>query len=183
MSVFFKAMWGVFVPILFFTLTPLFYSVGNTLAGEVTGEAVSAPQIEKKIAELKKKTAEHDLVQNAALAAELGITLSDLAERGNRYRALIAAHEKHLSELKKSEGIGREELLLMEKMESLQQKGMLRKPPYSLSFHDGLLGELDVARRRYLALEGEIKSIREKGITHIRSEIYAKRSQNPWFVI
>lgn len=121
----------------------------------------STADIEKTIAELKKRAEAHDLRQSEALAAELDIKLSDLSEMGDRYRALIKGHEKHLGALKKSEELAREIQLLTEKLEVHQQKGMYRKPPYPLSFHDGLLGEIDASRRHQLALADKVRSIRK----------------------
>ena len=121
-----------------------------------TSGTLSSPQVEEKIKDFEKRVRIAQQAENEQAARQLGITLADLKDRTEKLRAIQSAYERLLTAVKKNSA--QEEVLLREKSQGEEQRGIAQMPPYNLSFYDGIMDELAAAeqQKETLSLAAEL---------------------------
>ncbi|NNG00718.1 MAG: mechanosensitive ion channel [Desulfobacteraceae bacterium] len=115
-------------------------STGNPETVPVS-TAYSPEAIDSRIKALQEIIVSLTKSRIPATAEQLMIEPSDLEYRKQLYGKLRSAYGHLSALLARQADIIRDESLYTEKLEIHQQQGMLEKPPYPLSFYDGLLSE------------------------------------------
>jgi potassium-dependent mechanosensitive channel len=83
----------------------------------------------------------------AGKAQQLGIGLEDLKKRVRKWGELNTLYEALLSEIQKSMDLKNESTATLEALNAFEQRGLLKKPPYPLSFYDDLMIEIEALKQ------------------------------------
>lgn len=116
-------------------------------------EDLSLEGIKKKIRDLRERIRLAKQAENKQIAEQMGAKLTDLQERTTSLRSMESSYERLLTALNKKEALKGEEAVLREKLKAQQQIGIAQKPPYTLSFYDSILDELEAAKQQKKSAE------------------------------
>ena len=100
---------------------------------------------EQAVADLEKRIRQAEQAATEETANQLGVAVADLRERANKLAMLKTAYLEIITHLGKKEDLGNRKTLAREQLNAYEQRGMVRKPPYSLSFYDIQLREAATA--------------------------------------
>jgi len=121
-------------------------------APTTTSGNLSVEEVENKIQHFTKEIMAAEAAQNEQTAIEIGVTLRDLQERTAKLKATRWGFEQLNTALKKKPVLQADEKTLRQKLSSQEQKGLSQKPPYGLSFYDGVLDEMASAQQQTATL-------------------------------
>lgn len=148
---------GIFLCFALFwgSMTPVLATEQSVLAPDKkkVPEDLSLDVIKKKVGDLKERVRLAKQAENEQIAEQMGVKLTDLQERTANLRSMESAYERLLTALNKKETLKGEEVVLREKLKAQQQIGIAQKPPYSLSFYDSILDELEAAEQQKKSAE------------------------------
>ena len=111
-------------------------------------EDLSLEGNEKKIGDLKERINQSRQAENEQTARQMGVALTELQERTASLISMDSACKRLLTALIKKETLEVEEAGLRKNLQAQQQTGIVQKPPYSLSFYDGILDGLEAAEQQ-----------------------------------
>ena len=114
---------------------------------------LSPEEIKKKIEDLNHQINIAKQAENAQTTRQMGVALTDLQERTASLRSMESTFKRLLTALKKKESLESEEATLRKNLQAQQQTGIVQKPPYSLSFYDSILNELEAAEQQKISAE------------------------------
>lgn len=135
-----------------------------------TPSEIDSSTIDLKINEVKKRLAEAKAEENEQKANQLGITLSQLQDRGLKLQDLETVYQRLITALRKKTLLEKEEALLGEKGQAQHQIEISQEAPYSLSFYDNILDQLATADQKKETAELE-KSLAKKALEDVRSRL------------
>ena len=135
-----------------------------------TPSEIDSSTIDLKINEVKKRLAEAKAEENEQKANQLGITLSQLQDRGLKLQDLETVYQRLITALRKKTLLEKEEALLGEKGQAQHQIEISQEAPYSLSFYDNILDQLAMADQKKETAELE-KSLAKKALEDARSRL------------
>ncbi|MGB6012723.1 MAG: mechanosensitive ion channel domain-containing protein [Desulfobacterales bacterium] len=135
-----------------------------------TPSEIDSSTIDLKINEVKKRLAEAKAEENEQKAHQLGITLSQLQDRGLKLQDLETVYQRVITALRKKTLLEKEEALLGEKGQAQHQIEISQEAPYSLSFYDNILDQLATADQKKETAELE-KSLAKKALEDVRSRL------------
>jgi small-conductance mechanosensitive channel len=114
--------------------------------------------------------AEAKAEENEQKANQLGITLSQLQDRGLKLQDLETVYQRLITALRKKTLLEKEEALLGEKGQAQHQIEISQEAPYSLSFYDNILDQLATADQKKETAELE-KSLANKAVEDARARL------------
>lgn len=135
-----------------------------------TPSEIDSSTIDLKINEVKKRLAEAKAEENEQKANQLGITLSQLQDRGLKLQDLETVYQRLITALRKKTLLEKEEALLGEKGQAQHQIEISQEAPNSLSFYDNILDQLAVADQKKETAELE-KSLANKAVEDARARL------------
>lgn len=91
------------------------------------------------------KTARQEATREAA--QRLGVELEALQERVRTWVELKTLYDGLRSEIQKSVDLKNESTAMLEELNAFEQRGLLKKPPYPISFYDDLMVNIETLRQ------------------------------------
>ena len=140
----------------------------------------SVEDVENKIQQFTNEITAAEAAQNEQTAMDYGVTLRDLEERTAKLKTTRWGFEQLKTALKKQPVLQADEKTLRQKLSSQEQIGLPQKPPYSLSFYDGVLDELASAQQQTATL---ILAVRTSKGSLENLAIRRERAAGEWRVI
>lgn len=110
------------------------------------------------------------------LADELGATSEQVEEKIQALNALSSAYVRLKNALLGLEKAKKEQQTLQQSYEDFHTKGMIKKPPYSLTFHDSIQAEISAATKNQKNIELTIE-ILKKNIEEDQSQLSQNEKQ------
>ena len=111
-------------------------------------QAISPKAIERKIAELDQKIKTSQETANEQTAQQLGVDLALLQKRTVLLQELREVYNWWSGNLAREAVLQKEKNALADKLATLKERGVKEPPPYSLSFLENLLSQLQFFEQR-----------------------------------
>jgi potassium efflux system protein len=111
-------------------------------------QAISPEAIERKIAELDQKIKTSQEAANEQTAQQLGVDLALLQKRTVLLQELREVYNWWSVNLAREAVLQKEKTALADKLATLKERGVKEPPPYSLSFLENLLSQLQFFEQR-----------------------------------
>jgi len=151
---------AVFI-VFFLLLWPLISTIAQVPEKNTSGnteETLSIESIDEAIQSLDSTLDKMAGAQTDKLARELGTTGPQIIQKKNELTALSSAYARLKNALLGLEKVKKEQQAIQKGQEDYRAKGMIKKPPYSLTFHDSIQVEISTATRnkKNIALTLEI---------------------------
>ena len=163
-------------------------SAQNKKVGEISTQLTPA-DINKKIAEIGRLLGQLETVRKTNVTGQQEPSGSVVQEQEAKLRELQTRYQQLLTALKKQEDLLKEEDILRKKLALAVEDEISQKPPFSLSFYDSLLDQLDTVEQQKetlnLALEMAKRSLEtaqgamedaERKLRRLKEELQAARS-------
>lgn len=129
----------------------------------------SIDEVNQKIGEIDNNIKTITAVQSEQVAEEFGVDVADIEKRLLDLRALKSSYERLLISLKALNKIEKEKIAITEEYENYRNKGMAKRPPYTLSFLDSIQEELSTAERYQNNIDLTIEMLRQEVADHMET--------------
>lgn len=122
----------------------------NLLKAESTSkETWAAENVSQLISEVDAALEKARQAENDQTAGRLGVDLEALRARTRRFIELKAVYGELSAEIQKGTELLKETAAVREESNAFEQRGLIEKPPYILSFYDDYLTEYDSLRQAF----------------------------------
>lgn len=144
----------------------LWFGASSTGAAAEPEEKASTPWSAKTIRQLADEAALALETSRKAVtpdrAAQLGVGINTLEERVRQWVELGTLYDEVLSEIEKRAQLEKESAALQEELNAFEQRGLLKQPPYALSYYDDLLLEYDSLQQQLEINASTLKSSQQR---------------------
>ena len=146
-----------------------FFAAANQKAPDLSSEKeLSIEFIDQTLKSLNITINKITFAQPEKLARELGVTSDLISKKIQGLNDLHVAYTRLKSALLDLEKAKKEQQTTTQSDQDYRTKGMITKPPYSLTFHDAILTELSTAVKNQKNIESAIETLKASLTDHQR---------------